>query len=269
MAAKKKEINKKITHVPPKDNAQGVLAIVSRVSVVPPMIKITAARPRANAHIQPKKKMKTPLKIPKLPSQPTYTSPRRAATAIDMPCQEGTSFNSVHNNPFPKLTSPPAQMFQLTSPLLPAGGGSHVKLATSEFPSPQTKATFKRMQQLSHSREIVNLHPSPDTVNHMESAHPNPSRPSPPMPAASPTLLDTKVAAAKDLAAATTHIPFESIGLRTQQRTQVPSQITNEPRTVTAIGNLASGLKHKRLAPPRKAMKGATKKGSKDVLSKK
>jgi hypothetical protein len=95
----------------------------------------------------------------------------------------------------------------------------------------------------------------------MESAHPNPSRPSPPMPAASPTLLDTKIAAATDLAAAAaTHIPFESIGLQTRQRTQVPSQITNEPMTAGAIGNLASGLKHKRFAPPRKSKKGAMKK---------
>jgi hypothetical protein len=52
-----------------------------------------------------------------------------------------------------------------------------------------------------------------------------------------------------------------------------------EPRTVAAIGNLASGIKHKKLAPPRKANKGATKKegtqkgakkeGAKDVVSKK
>jgi hypothetical protein len=82
-------------------------------------------------------------------------------------------------------------------------------LATSEFPSPQTKITFNHIQQLTHSREIDNPHPSPDTVNRMESAHPNPSFPSPPMTAASPTLLDTKVAAATDLAAlAATHIPF-------------------------------------------------------------
>jgi hypothetical protein len=52
----------------------------------------------------------------------------------------------------------------------------------------------------------------------MESAHPNPIRLSPPVPVASPTLLDTKVAAATDLlAVATTHIslelPFESVGL--------------------------------------------------------
>jgi hypothetical protein len=52
-----------------------------------------------------------------------------------------------------------------------------------------------------------------------------------------------------------------------------------EPRTLAAIGNLVSGLKRKRLAPPRKAnkggtkkgstKKGATKKGAKDVVSKK
>jgi hypothetical protein len=90
------------------------------------------------------------------------------------------------------------------------------------------------------------------------------------MPEASPTLLDTKVAASTDLAAvAATHIPFKSIGLRTRQRTQLSSQITNEPRTAAAIGNFASGLKRKRLAPPRKARKGATKKGEKYVLSKK
>jgi hypothetical protein len=108
----------------------------------------------------------------------------------------------------------------------------------------------------------------------MEIAHPNPSRPSPPMPAASPTLLDTKVATATGLAeVATTHIPFEltfeSIGLRTRQRSHASAQITMNP-----IGNLASGLKLKRPAPPRKAnkgdtKKGATKKGSKDVASKK
>jgi hypothetical protein len=52
-----------------------------------------------------------------------------------------------------------------------------------------------------------------------------------------------------------------------------------EPRTVAAIGNLASGFKRKRLAPPHKANKGAkkkggtkkggTKKGAKYVVSKK
>jgi hypothetical protein len=229
-----------------------------------------AARPKAKSPIQPKKKMKTPLKNPKVPSQPTRTSTRRAATAIDMPRQEGTSFHSVHNNPFSKLKSPPAQMFPLTSSLLPAGGGSNAESTTSKFPSPHTKIMSNRIEQLAHSLEIVNPHPSPDTFNRMESAHPNPSCPSRPMPAASPTLLDTKVAAATDIAAvAATNIPFESIGLRTQQRTQASSQITNEPRTAAAIGNLASWLKRKRLAPPCKAKKGATKKGEKDVVSKK
>jgi hypothetical protein len=104
------------------------------------------------------------------------------------------------------------------------------------------------------------------------------------MPAASPTLLDTKVAAATGLVAvATTHIPlelpFESVGLRMRQRSQASSQITMEPRTVAAIGDLSSGIKRKKLAPPRKANKGATKKeatkkgakkkGAKDVVSKK
>jgi hypothetical protein len=152
-------------------------------------------------------------------------------------------------------------------------------LGTSEFPSPQTKITFNRIEQIAHSLEIFNPHPIPDTFNRIESTHPNPSYPSPPMPAALLTLLNTKVAAATGLAAVpATHIPFElpfeSIGFRTRHRTQASSQITNEPRTVAAIGNLASGLKRKRLAPPRKDKKGATKKvatkkGAKDVVSKK
>jgi hypothetical protein len=221
-----------------------------------------------------KKKLKTPLTSTQVPSQPTRTSPRRAETGIDMPHQQGTSFHSVHNNPLSKLKYLPVHMYPLSSSILPAGGGSNVESGTSEFPSPQTKITFNRIEQLAHSLKIFNPYPSPDTVNHMESAHPNLSCPSPPMPAASPTLLDTKVAAATGLAAvATTHIPFKlpfkSIGLQTQQRTQASSQITNEPRTVAAIGSLASGLKRKRLAPPRNAKKGATKKGAKDVVSKK
>jgi hypothetical protein len=143
-------------------------------------------------------------------------------------------------------------MFPLTSSLLPAGGGSNVELATSKFPSPQTKITFNRIEQLSRLPETVNPYTNPDTANHMESVHPNPSWHSTSMPAASPTLLDTKVASATNIAAVTaTHIPFESIGLRTHQRTQVSSQITNEPRTNAAIGNLVSGLKCNRRAPPR------------------
>jgi hypothetical protein len=132
--------------VPQKTKSQGALARVSRVSVVPPKKKIRASCPKAKAPIQPKKKIKTTLNIPKVPSQPTHTypisavtvikhtSPGRAATAIDMPHQEGTSFDYVHNNPFFKLISPPSQMFPLTSSLLPAGGGINVELETSEFP---------------------------------------------------------------------------------------------------------------------------------------
>jgi hypothetical protein len=104
------------------------------------------------------------------------------------------------------------------------------------------------------------------------------------MPAASPTLLDTKLSAAIDLLeVATTHIPlelpFKSVGLRTRQQSQASSHIAMEPRTVAAISDLSSGIKRKRLAPPRKANNGATnklatkkgakKKGAKDVVSKK
>jgi hypothetical protein len=109
-------------------------------------------------------------------------------------------------------------MFRLTSSLLPAGGGSNVELATSEFPTTHTKETFKRIQQFSHSREIANPYPSHDTTNRIENVHPNPSHPSPPsppMPPASPTSLNMKIAATTHLpaAAAATHISFESIGL--------------------------------------------------------
>jgi hypothetical protein len=104
------------------------------------------------------------------------------------------------------------------------------------------------------------------------------------MPAASHTLLDTKVAAATDLlAVATTNtpleLPFESVGLRRRQGSQSSSEIGMEPRTIAATGDLSSGIKCKRVAPPRKANKGATKKvatrngankkGAKDVVSKK
>jgi hypothetical protein len=117
-----------------------------------------------------------------------------------------------------------------------------------------------------------------------ESAHPSQFRPSPPMPAASHTSTDTKVAAATNrLAVATTliplELPFESVGLRTRQRSQSSSYIATEPRTIAVIGDLSAGIKCKRIAIPRKANKGATKKvstrkgankkGAKDVLSKK
>jgi hypothetical protein len=102
------------------------------------------------------------------------------------------------------------------------------------------------------------------------------------MPAASHTLLDTKVAAETDLlAVATTHIPlelpFEYVGLRTRQQSKSSSEIAMEPRTVAVIGDLWSGIKYKRVAPPRKTnkgdmkkaytMKGANKKGAKYVVS--
>jgi hypothetical protein len=119
-------------------------------------------------------------------------------------------------------------MLPLSSSLLPAGSGSNVESNPSEFPSTQTISTFNRLKELAYSQTTVNPHPSPDTVNRMESAHPNPFCPSPLMPAASPTLLDTKIAAATDLLAlATTHIPlelpFKSVGLRTPQRSQASS----------------------------------------------
>jgi hypothetical protein len=186
------------------------------------------------------------------------------ATASNISRQQGTSSFSVLNNTFSKVESTPAY--------------------PSEFPLPQTRSTYNRLKELPYSQTTANPHPSPDTVNRMESAHPNPFCPSPPMPAASPTLLDTKVAAATDiLAVATTHIPlelpFESVGLRTWQRSQASSEIAMEPRNVAAIGDLSSGIKCKRVAPPHKANKGATnkgatrkganKKGAKDVVSKK
>jgi hypothetical protein len=302
-SAKKKE-KKKTTKLPPKGKAQGARATVSRVSVVAPNKNITAPRPKANAPIQPKIKLnmapkkissepcatakasiepnkilQTPLTSTQVSSQPTCTYPRRAATEINISHQQGTSFHSVHNNPFCKLESMPAHMYSLSSSLLPAGSGSNVESDPSELPTPQSKSTLNLLKGLAYSRNTANPHPSPDTVNRMESAHPNPIRPIPPMPVASPTLLDTKVAAATGLVAvATTHIPLElpleSVGLRTRQRSQASSHITMEPRTVAAIGDFSSGIKRKRLAPPRKANKGSTKKGAKkkgekNVVSKK
>jgi hypothetical protein len=263
-SAKKKEKTKKMTKVPPKAKAQGARSTVSRVTVVAAKKNITAPRPKANTPIQPKIKLKmapkkiisaprakakasteqkkilkTPLTSTQVSSQPTHTSSRRAATAINMSHQQGTSFHSVHNNPFSKLESMPVQMYPLSSSLLLAGNGSNVESDPSEFPSPQTKSTFNLLKGLAHSSDTANPHASPDTVNHMESAHPNQIRPSPPISAASPTLLDKKVAAATGLVAvATTHIPLElpftSVGVRTRQRSQASSQVTMEPRTVAA-----------------------------------
>jgi hypothetical protein len=117
-----------------------------------------------------------------------------------------------------------------------------------------------------------------------ESAHPSRFHPIPPMPAASHTLTDTKVAATTNLLAVDTtvlpvELPFESVGLRTRQRSQPSSDVATEPLTVAAIGDLAAGIKSKRVAFPRKVnkgatkkvatMKGAKKKGATDVVSKK
>jgi hypothetical protein len=104
------------------------------------------------------------------------------------------------------------------------------------------------------------------------------------MPAASHILTDPKVVAATNLLAVDTTLipvefPFESVGLRTRQRSQPSSDIATEHLTVAAIGDLSAGIKIKRVAFPRKAnkgptkkldtMKGANKKGAKDVVSKK
>jgi hypothetical protein len=228
--------------------------------------------------------LQTPSMSTQVASQPTRTSPRLKATASNISHQQGTSFFSVLNNPFSKVELTPAHMLPFSSSLLPAVSGSNVESNPSEFPSPHTRLTFNRIKELAYSQTTANPHPSPATVNRMESAHPKPFCPSPPMPTASPTLLDTKVAAATDLlAVATSHIPlelpFESVGLRTRQRSQSSSEISMEPRTVAAIGDLSSGIKCKRVAPPRKANKGSTKKGAtkkgankkgaKDVVSKK
>jgi hypothetical protein len=74
-------------------------------------------------------------------------------------------------------------------------------------------------------------------------------------------------------------LPFESVGLRTRQRSHASSEIAMEPHNIAAIGDLSTGIKCKRVAPPRKANKGVTKKaattrgtskkGAKDVVSKK
>jgi hypothetical protein len=101
-----------------------------------------------------------------------------------------------------------------------------------------------------------------------ESAHPSRFHPSPPMPAASHTLTDTKEV----------ELPLESVGLRTRQQSQPSSDAATEPLTVAAIGDLAAGIKIKRVASSRKVNKGATKKvattkgankkGARNVVSK-
>jgi hypothetical protein len=149
----------------------------------------------AKASITPKKILQTRSMSNQVSSQPTHSSPIRAATEINRSHQQGLSFHSVLNNPFYKVELMPEHIYPLSSSLLPEGSGSNVELYPSEFPSPHTKSTFNRLKGFAYSRDTVNPHPSPETVSRMGSAHPNPIRPSPPMPAASPTLLDTKVAA--------------------------------------------------------------------------
>jgi hypothetical protein len=214
----------------------------------------------ANASIGQKKILKTPSKSTQVSSPPTRTSPRFAATASNIARQQGKSSFSVLNNPFYKIES------------------THVH--PSEVLSPQTRSSHKRVKKVSYSQRTANPHPSPETVNRMEeSAHPSQFRPSHPMPAASHTSTDTKVAAATNLLAAATsliplELPFESVGLRTRQRSKSSSDIATEPRTIAAIGGISAGIKCKRVALPRKANKGATrkganKKGAKYVVSKK
>jgi hypothetical protein len=118
--------------------------------------------------------LQTRLMSTQVSSQPTRTSPRLAATARNISHQQGTSFHSVLNNPFSKVELMPAHMLPLSSSLLPAGSGSNVESNPSEFPSPQTKSTLNHLKELAYSQTTANPHPSPDTVNRMESAHPNP-----------------------------------------------------------------------------------------------
>jgi hypothetical protein len=272
MSTMEKE-KKKMTKEPPKaEKPQGARTTVPRASVPVPKTNITSPRPKAKAPIHPNIKLKmapnkmssaprakakasiepnnilqTPSKSTQVSSPPTLTSPRLAATASNISCQQGTPSFSVLNNPFSKIESTPAY--------------------PSEFLSPQTRSTYNRIREITYRQTTANPHPSPETVNRMESAHPNSFCPSPPMPAASHT----------------THIPlelpFESVGLRTRQRSHASSEIAMEPQTIAAIGHLSTGIKCKRVAPPRKANKGATKKvattrgankkGAKDVVSKK
>jgi hypothetical protein len=267
-SATKKE--KKTTKAPPKakstphPKAKALIQPKIKLKIAPKKIS-SAPRATAKASIGQKKILQTPSKSTQVSSPPTRTSPRFAATAISIAREQGTSSFSVLNNPFSKIESTYA---------LP-----------SEVPSPQTRSSHKRVKKVSYSQRTANPYPSPETVNRMEeSAHPSQFRPSPPMPVASHTSTDTKVAAATNpLAVATTRIPlelpFESVGLRTRQRSQSSSDIATEPQTIASIGDLSAGIKCKRVALPRKANKGTTKKvatmkgdkkkGAKDVVSKK
>jgi hypothetical protein len=207
----------------------------------------SAPRATANASIEPKNMLQTPLKSTQVSSPPTRTSPILAVTASNISREQGTSSFSVLNNPFSKIESTPAY--------------------PSESPSPQTRSTYNHTRELTDPQTTANSHPNPETFNRMESVHPNSFCRSPPMPAASHT----------------THIPlelpFESVGLRTPHISHASSEIAMEPQTIAAIGDLSTGIKFKRVAPPCKANKGVTKKaattrgvnkkGAKYVVSKK
>jgi hypothetical protein len=262
ISATKKE-KKKMTKEPPKaekhQGARGALPIVSvpapqknttspRIkakSPIQPKIKLklsskkmrSAPRATAKASIEPKKMLQTPSKSTQVSSPPTFTSPRLAATVSNISREQGITPFFVLNNPFSKMESTPAY--------------------PSEFPSPQTRSTYDRNRELTYPQTTVNPHPSPETVNRVESVHPNSFCRSPPMPAASPT----------------SHIPlespFESVGFRTQQRSHASSEIAMEPQNIAAIGDLSTGIKCKRDAPPRKANKGAMKKAATTRVSKK
>jgi hypothetical protein len=252
-SATKKEKKKKTTKAPPKakstprPKAKAPIQTKMKLKIAPKKIS-SAPRATAKASIGQKNILQTPSKSTQVSSPPTRTSPRVAATASNIARQQGTSSFSVLNNPFSKIESTPAH--------------------PSEVASPQTRSSYKRVKKVYYSQPTANPHPSPETVNRMEeSAHPTQLCPSPPMPAASHTLTDTKVAAATNLlAVATTHIPlelpFESVGLRTRQQSQSSSEIATEPQTIAAIGDLSEGIDCKRVALPRKANKGATKKGA-------
>jgi hypothetical protein len=164
----------------------------------------SAPRETAKASIGQKKILQTPSKSTQVSSPPTHTSPRIAATASNIALDQGTSYFSSLNNPFSKIESTHA--------------------LSSEVRSPQSRLSHKPVKKVSYSQRTANAHPGPEILTRMEeSAHPSRYHPSPPMPAASHTSTDTKVAAATNVSAVDTTIipldlPFEYVGSRTQQR---------------------------------------------------
>jgi hypothetical protein len=219
----------------------------------------------AKPSIGQKKILQTPLKSTQVSSPPIRISPRIAATASNIARDQGTSSFSALNNPFSQIESTHA--------------------LSSEVPSPQSRSSHKCVKKVSYSQRTANAHPSPEMLTRMEkSAHPSRFHPIPPMPAASHTSMDMKVAAATNLLAVDTtlkplELPFEYVGLRTRHRSQPSSDIAMDPLTVAEIGDLLAGIKSKRVAFPHKdnkgptkriaTMKGSNKKGAKDVVSKK